>query len=144
MGLATHPRFRRHRTLPAHKWQLVAVLLVLILFGHDAMMTTEAKAEHLPSLENVALPTLDHRNDTAPEISAPHHSQTQHQSQPDVDCGVNANVVTLQSNNFGAQLLPITLVESTALMSIGLRDDSSSERTTAPSVRRALLQVYRI
>lgn len=144
MGLTTTARFRRHHPLLARKWPLVGMLLVLTLFGHDAMMTAEAKAESLPSLGNVALPTLDHRNDTAPDLSAPHHFRTQHQSHPDVDCGVNANVAALQSNSFSAQLLPTALAESASLMSIGLRDDSSSERTTSPSVRRALLQVYRI
>lgn len=144
MGLSTPTRFRRRQPLLAHKWQLVAALLMLTLFGHDAMMIAESKAEHLPFLGNMALPTLDHQNDTDPEISAAHHSQTQHQSHADVDCGVNANVVTPQSNSFSAQLLPTTLAESTSLMSIGLRADSSSERTTPPSVLRALFQVYRI
>lgn len=144
MGLPTPARFRRHNPQRAHKWPLVGILLMLTLFGHDAMMTAEVKVGYLASLGNVVIPTLDHRDDTASDERIPDPSRTQHQSHPDVDCGVNANVATLQSNSFGPQLVPTAIAESSSLTSLGFSDDFSSEPTTPPSVRRALLQVYRI
>lgn len=112
------------------------MLLVLILLGHNGMLTVKASPDRGTIVATVTTVNSDDR-DHAP-------SHIQHSSPPDVDCGISANVATLQSSGFATQLVSSALIDAAALPSIGSNGDSSPEPTTPPSVRRALLQVYRI
>lgn len=120
------------------------MLVVLILFGHNAMLTAEAGPDRGADVVTVTFVTsVDHGEHTRGNRElAPAH--TQHPSHMDVDCGISASVATLQSSGFPAQLTPAGLIDAVTLPSIGSSGDSSPEPTTPPSVRRALLQVYRI
>lgn len=128
----------------SRRWPLVGMLLMLVLFGHDALMAREADAGQpvLPGI--LAIDTRDHATDGAVEKGSTSSTPDQHLSHLDTDCGVNANIATLQGSGFSTQFVLPAVVVADLPVAPGSDAGTTLEPVTPPSVRRALLQVYLI
>lgn len=140
-----------HRTRTAQfknpcslRWPLVGMLLMLVLFGHDALMASEAEAGQLVLPGTLAIDTRDHTADRAVQEGGASSAPDQHHPHPDTDCGVNANVATFQGSGFSTQVMAPAVAVADLPVSAGTGASTASEPITPPSVRRALLQVYLI
>lgn len=120
------------------------MLLMLALFGHDALMASEADAGQVVQPGTRAIDTRDHVTDQAVEEGSTSSTPDQHLSHPDTDCGVNANIATLQGSGFSAQVIPPAVAVADLRVVAGTGAGTALEPITPPSVRRALLQVYLI
>jgi hypothetical protein len=126
------------------RWPLVGMLLVLVLFGHDALMTAEARAGQLVLPGTPTIDTLDHNTHQGPDKGPTSSASNSHLSHPDTDCSVNTNVATIQGSGFSPQLFPPAIAVSAPSVPTRSGADATSEPVTPPGVRRALLQVYLI
>lgn len=125
-------------------WPSVAILILLAMFGHDTLMTVEAKpspgrtpAELVIDLPDGHSAHAAHGGMTSPAVDP-------HLSHPDADCGVNANPVTLQVRVLELQALPASITPPDLSIPATPAADSPAEHVPHSSVRRALLQVYLI
>ncbi len=142
MRLATKTRFRARRLQFARHWPAVGLLLVSMLVGHDALMTAEAGHLAVPGQGMVS--QLYYDGQGALDHGSIRHPQDRHQSHPEKDCGVNANAGAFQGSRFEIQIVLNVSVNSALPTLNEPRDGTVFEPGSPPSVRRALLQVYRI
>lgn len=126
------------------RWPLVGMLLMLMLLGHDALTNIEAKAGQFVLPGSLANATFDHNTDHVADDGSTSPTPDRHLAHPNTDCGVNANIATLQSSSFSTQVFPPTVAVTGPPISIGVDVRAASEPNISPSVRRALLQVYLI
>lgn len=128
------------------RWPLVGILLLLVLFGHDALMTTEVKAGQFVVLPGTLTidDTLDYDTDHVVDERSTSPTPDRHSSHPDTDCGVNANIASLQGSSFSTQVVLPTVVIADLPVPTGSGARVTFEPITPSSVRRALLQIYLI
>ncbi len=144
MRLKRNSQLRKPNSLFARRWLLVGILLMLVLFGHEVLMTADATAGQLATAGQVGFSTLDHDAQDAIHGQSLMAMPDRHRSQPDADCGVNPNIATLQGGGSSTEVIPTAIAESESPASITFGAGTGVAPSTPPNVRRALLQVYRI
>lgn len=144
MGFIRIARFRQSSASAPLKWLWVAMLLLLVLFGHDALRIAEANTDHLAISGQVPDTTIDLADHEPREAGSTSTTAEQHPSRPDSDCGVNSPAATIQGSGSVTQIFPVPIANSEPPDSHGLGGNPVSEPIAPSHVRRALLQVYRI
>ena len=136
-------QLRKRATSLRPRRSLVVLLVMLVLFGHDATMAVHTTADPFAASGIAVVPLLgpDARDltlksgiSTVPEP----HLVLLHK-----ECGVRPNAATLHGG-LTPLVIPLVGVESKDLAFIDVKASAVVEPITPPGVRRAMLQVYLI
>ena len=135
-------QLRKRATSRHPRRSLIVLLVMLVLFGHDAVMAahTTAGPSAASGIAVAPLPGPDARDltieggiSTVPEP---------HPVLPHKECGVRPNAATLQGGSTPLVILPVGVEKE--LVFIDVDASAVVEPITPSGVRRAMLQVYLI
>lgn len=126
------------------RWSLTGILLLLAMFGHDALMAAEPM--DIPVGTPVAA-TVDVSDGLALHAAVGETTgllTDAHVSHADAECGVNTNPASFQSRLFSILSLPVAVGLPDLPVAITHGTESPVDHILPPSDRRAMLQVYLI
>lgn len=123
------------------RWAVVGIVLLLAMFGHDALVIAEAQPGTATQL---AVDSLDDRIAHVAHAASTSPASGLHLSHADTGCSVNASRAALQVRDSGMDSLPPTGTVPSLPVPPSPRASFPAEFIPDPSTRRARLQVYRI
>jgi hypothetical protein len=142
MRPTTTARYRSLIPTSARHLPLIGLLVLLALFGHDALKASHASAgpladsltlAHAASAQ-AADDAADH-DASAPDRPAPRPSRA---------CGAGADVAMPHGNDSSLAITPAPIADVLLPATTGGEPGAAVDPTIPPGVLRALLQVYRI
>lgn len=136
-----NPQFRRPVSL---RWSLTGILLLLAMFGHDALMASELTDIPVGIPEAASVGVSD-----GPAVRGVVGVTTgfltnAHVSHADAECGVSTSPASFQSRFSSILSLPVAVGLSNLPVAITHGTESPVDHILPPSDRRAMLQVYLI
>ena len=144
MRPTTTARYRNLIPTRARHLPLLGMLVLLALFGHDALKATHASAVPLTDSLTLAHAASGQTTGNAADDDASTPVPDRPAPRPKHTCGSGADVAMPHGNDSSFAITPAPIGEVVLPATTGGEPGTAVAPTVPPGVLRALLQVYRI